>query len=150
MSYRSAMSHIRWFISRENGVLVPLGPIDELPCTIQLQGVPRALSRNNVKGKDFLGEVPATSFSFKYIQTTIKDDNPAYASLIPEVDYTGTKTTGTFADSLTYNDQHEHGDNTEPLVSALNHRLSILNSGPVGKPCTPSKTPRSSFLSDST
>lgn len=150
MSYHSAMSHIHWFISRENGVLVPLIPIDQLPYTIQLQVVPRALSRNDVEGKEFLGEVPATSFNFNYTQVTIKDDNPAYASLVPGFDYTATKMAGTFADTPTNNAQHEHRDDVDPLVLALNQSLPLPDFAPVGKHCTPPRTQRSAFLSDST
>jgi len=150
MSYHLAMSHIRWVITRENGVLVPLVAVDELPLNIQLQGVPRGLSINDVKGKEFLGEVPATSFSFSLIQTTFKDNKPAYVSPMPGFDHTIAKRTGTFADTPTDNAQYDRLDNAEPLVLALNQKLPRPDFGPVGKPCTPPNTQRSSFSSDST
>jgi len=116
----------------------------------RMLGVPCGLSINDVKGKEFLGEVPATSFSFSLIQTTVKDNKPAYVSPMPGFDHTIAKRTGTFADTPTDNAQYDRLDNAEPLVLALNQKLPRPDFGPVGKPCTPPNTQRSSFSSDST
>jgi len=51
----------------------------------------------------FLGEVAVTSVDMNHIQATNKDNNPAYASHIHEVDHTAAKITGTFIDTLTDN-----------------------------------------------
>ena len=53
--------HPRWFISRDNGVMVPLIVADELPEGIRLQGVSRSLTLGEVRGMECLGGFPPTT-----------------------------------------------------------------------------------------
>lgn len=50
--------HPRWFISRGNGVMVPLIAADELPEGIRLQGVSCSLTLGEVRGMECLGGFP--------------------------------------------------------------------------------------------
>ncbi|KAI7229646.1 hypothetical protein KC330_g7348 [Hortaea werneckii] len=54
-----------YFISRNNGVLVPLVPVDELPYTIRLQGLPRVLRFDQTVGMQHVGTAPYTGMTFK-------------------------------------------------------------------------------------
>jgi hypothetical protein len=45
------------FITRQNGTMVPLVALDELPATVSIRGVPRALSPYDVAGMTALGTV---------------------------------------------------------------------------------------------
>ncbi|KAI6913582.1 hypothetical protein KC318_g11039 [Hortaea werneckii] len=54
-----------YFISRNNGVLVPLLPADELPYTIRLQGLPRVLRFDQTVGMQHVGTAPYTGMTFK-------------------------------------------------------------------------------------
>ncbi|GAB1740253.1 hypothetical protein NU219Hw_g5369t1 [Hortaea werneckii] len=54
-----------YFISRNNGVLVPLVPADELPYTIRLQGLPRILRFDQTVGMQHVGTAPYTGMTFK-------------------------------------------------------------------------------------
>ena len=53
--------HPCWFISRGNGVMVPLIAADELPEGIRLQGVSRSLTLGEVRGIECLGGFPPTT-----------------------------------------------------------------------------------------
>ncbi|KAI7203442.1 hypothetical protein KC316_g6065 [Hortaea werneckii] len=55
-----------YFISRNNGVLVPLVPADELPYTIRLQGLPRALRFDQTVGMQHVGTAPYTGMTFRF------------------------------------------------------------------------------------
>jgi hypothetical protein len=46
---------LKFFIERDNGFLVPLLPVDELPDDIRLAGVPLSLSALQAKNMMFLG-----------------------------------------------------------------------------------------------
>ncbi len=48
----------RWFITRTDGVLVPLVAVDELPPGYDLDGVPRSISIETANGMEFLGKFP--------------------------------------------------------------------------------------------
>ncbi|KAI7329598.1 hypothetical protein KC315_g6077 [Hortaea werneckii] len=54
-----------YFISRNNGVFVPLVPADELPYTIRLQGLPRVLRFDQTVGMQHVGTAPYTGMTFK-------------------------------------------------------------------------------------
>ncbi|KAI7192095.1 hypothetical protein KC343_g1430 [Hortaea werneckii] len=54
-----------YFISRNNGVIVPLVPADELPYTIRLQGLPRVLRFDQTVGMQHVGTAPYTGMTFK-------------------------------------------------------------------------------------
>ncbi|KAI6817676.1 hypothetical protein KC332_g11418 [Hortaea werneckii] len=54
-----------YFISRNNGVLVPLVPADELPYTIRLQGLLRVLRFDQTVGMQHVGTAPYTGMTFK-------------------------------------------------------------------------------------
>ncbi|KAI6914240.1 hypothetical protein KC318_g9847 [Hortaea werneckii] len=54
-----------YFISRNNGVFVPLVPADELPYTIRLQGLPRVLPFDQTVGMQHVGTAPYTGMTFK-------------------------------------------------------------------------------------
>lgn len=47
----------QYFITRQNGIMVPLVALDELPVTVSLRGVPRTLSPYDVAGMTSLGTV---------------------------------------------------------------------------------------------
>ncbi|KAI7210739.1 hypothetical protein KC333_g8073 [Hortaea werneckii] len=63
-----------YFISRNNGILVPLVPADELPYTIRLQGLPRVLRFDQTVGMQHVGTAPYTGMTFKI------EDEGAYRS----------------------------------------------------------------------
>lgn len=56
----SIQPQLRWFISRGNGILVPLLPADELPREVELQDVPRNIDFARVRNMECLGEIPYT------------------------------------------------------------------------------------------
>ena len=49
----------QYFISRQNGTLTPLIAVDELPPSLNIQGVPRVLSHSDTHGMTSLGTVSA-------------------------------------------------------------------------------------------
>lgn len=53
------------FISRSNGILVPLIPADELPFSVRLKGVPRAMSLAQTTGMQHAGTEPWTGSCFR-------------------------------------------------------------------------------------
>ena len=53
---------INHFLSRGNGVLVPVIPLDEIP--LQLHGVPQRLSWEATRGMAFLGEIRSSKAMF--------------------------------------------------------------------------------------
>ncbi|KAI6815713.1 hypothetical protein KC340_g15442 [Hortaea werneckii] len=62
---QAAQPRALYFISRNNGVLVPLVPADELPYTIRLQGLPRVLRFDQTVGMQHVGTAPYTGMTFK-------------------------------------------------------------------------------------
>ena len=56
---------IVYFISRTNGMLIPLVPADELPYNIRLQGLPRTLRFDQTYGMQHVGMLPYTGATFK-------------------------------------------------------------------------------------
>ncbi|KAI6813237.1 hypothetical protein KC332_g2398 [Hortaea werneckii] len=65
LSPQAAQPRPLYFISRNNGVLVPLVPADELPYTIRLQGLPRVLRFDQTVGMQHVGTAPYTGMTFK-------------------------------------------------------------------------------------
>lgn len=45
----------QWFVTRQNGSMVPLVALDELPSTVAIQNVPRHLSPHDIQGMTGLG-----------------------------------------------------------------------------------------------
>ena len=45
----------QWFVTRQNGSMVPLVALDELPSTVAIQNVPRHLSSHDIQGMTGLG-----------------------------------------------------------------------------------------------
>jgi len=66
---------INHFLSRGNGVLIPVIPLDELP--LKLHGVPQRLTWEATRGMTFLGEIRSSNAIFS-ISTT---SNPKDASI---------------------------------------------------------------------
>lgn len=62
---------LRYFISRNNGTIVPLLPADELPYNIRLEGVQRVMKMENASGMTLVGTLPFTGRFFKL------DTNPS-------------------------------------------------------------------------
>jgi hypothetical protein len=54
-----------YFISRSNGNIVPLVPADELPYSVRLTGVPRAMKMEQTCGMNHVGAHPFTGQYFK-------------------------------------------------------------------------------------
>lgn len=54
-----------WFISRGNGILVPLVAVDELPLGINLVGVPRYLSLSSAGRMNYVGEYASTGVLYE-------------------------------------------------------------------------------------
>jgi hypothetical protein len=54
-----------YFISRSNGNIVPLVPADELPYSVRLTGVPRAMKMEHTCGMNHVGTHPFTGQYFK-------------------------------------------------------------------------------------
>ncbi|OCL14590.1 hypothetical protein AOQ84DRAFT_384620 [Glonium stellatum] len=69
----------RWFISRDNGVMVPLVAVDELPEGIRLQGAPRKLTLAEVRGMEFLGEFPPTNTTYSVESYSVHSALPGAA-----------------------------------------------------------------------
>ncbi|EKG14466.1 Zinc finger CCCH-type protein [Macrophomina phaseolina MS6] len=53
-----------WFIQRDNGVYVPVIPVDELPPDIELDGAPRELKMDDAQGMRFLERVPLSGQTY--------------------------------------------------------------------------------------
>lgn len=58
------MSKPRWFISRGAGVYTALIPVDELPLSVSLQGVPSTMTVDQVGGMTFIAETGSASQRF--------------------------------------------------------------------------------------
>ena len=56
---------IAYFVSRTNGMLIPLIPADELPYSVRLQGLPRTLRFDQTYGMQHVGTLPYTGTIFK-------------------------------------------------------------------------------------
>lgn len=56
---------ILYFISRNNGTIVPLVPADELPFNIRLADVPRVMTFDQTCGMQHVGTAPYTGLTFK-------------------------------------------------------------------------------------
>ncbi|KAK4539443.1 hypothetical protein LTR36_010920 [Oleoguttula mirabilis] len=54
-----------YFLSRNNGLLVPLIPADELPFNVRLQGVQRVMQFEQTYGMQHVGTAPYTGLTFK-------------------------------------------------------------------------------------
>jgi len=54
-----------YFLSRNNGLLVPLVPADELPFNVRLQGVPRVMQIDKTYGMQHVGTATYTGMTFK-------------------------------------------------------------------------------------
>jgi hypothetical protein len=67
-----------FFITRSNGCIVPLVPIDELPFSVRLESVPRNINPEQTFGMPFLSSLPYTGMVFK-----AKDNAPASLQPIP-------------------------------------------------------------------
>ncbi|RMZ15610.1 hypothetical protein D0860_01535 [Hortaea werneckii] len=65
LSPQAAQPRPLYFISRNNGVLVPIVPANELPYTIRLQGLPRVLRFDQTVGMQHVGTAPYTGMTFK-------------------------------------------------------------------------------------
>lgn len=63
---------LRYFISRNNGTLVPLVPADELPYNIRLEGVQRVMTMENASGMTLVGTLPFTGRLFKLHTSSIQ------------------------------------------------------------------------------
>jgi len=65
-----------YFLSRNNGLLVPLIPADELPFNVRLQGVPRVMQFDQTYGMQHVGTAPYTGMTFKLeCETTLQRSN---------------------------------------------------------------------------
>lgn len=56
-----------WYISRANGLFVPLIALDELPESIQLRDVPRFMVHWQIAGMEYLGEFAAADQKYEVI-----------------------------------------------------------------------------------
>lgn len=80
-SIRSSIQpQLRWFISRGNGILVPLIPADELPTEVQLQDVPRNMDFARIRNMECLGEYPYAG-TYTLASASIFPTNRADSSL---------------------------------------------------------------------
>ncbi|CAK3761062.1 hypothetical protein DOTSEDRAFT_33250 [Lecanosticta acicola] len=57
-------SRLAYFITRNNGLPVPLIPADELPFSVKLQNVPRVLTPDQTLGLQYAGSAPYTGVTF--------------------------------------------------------------------------------------
>lgn len=64
---------INHFLSRGNGVLIPVIPLDELP--LQLHGVAQRLSWEATRGMAFLGEIRSSKAMFSISTTSNSKDD---------------------------------------------------------------------------
>ncbi|CAD0091417.1 unnamed protein product [Aureobasidium mustum] len=60
---------LKFFIERNDGSLVPLVPVDELPDDVRLLGVPSTLDASQVKGMLFLGREPSARIKFSHARS---------------------------------------------------------------------------------
>lgn len=56
---------LAYFITRTNGFTVPLTPIDELPYSVQIEGVTRNMSPEQTFGMQFIGTFPYSGMLFR-------------------------------------------------------------------------------------
>lgn len=56
---------LAYFITRENGLPVPLIPVDELPFAVKLQNVPRVLAPQDTYGLKYIGTAPYLGATFR-------------------------------------------------------------------------------------
>ena len=78
---------LKFFIERDNGSLVPLIPVDELPDDLRLVGVPSSLSASQAKNMLFLGHDSSASRKFSHAGClSIKESVPVVPyTPLPEV-----------------------------------------------------------------
>jgi hypothetical protein len=63
---------ISFFISRNNGNIVPLIPADELPYSVRLSGVQRSMRMENTCGMQHVGKLPFTGQYFRLEAETLQ------------------------------------------------------------------------------
>jgi hypothetical protein len=61
------------FITRQNGIMIPLVAVDELPPTISIRGVPRTLSPHDISGMTGVG-----TFNSRHRQYVVDDLNKGF------------------------------------------------------------------------
>jgi hypothetical protein len=59
---------LKFFIERDDGSLVPLLPVDELPDDIRLAGVPLSLTASQANGMVFLGHNASVGRKFSHAE----------------------------------------------------------------------------------
>lgn len=82
-----------YFISRSNGLLVPLIAADELPFNIRLEGVTRVLRLDQTHGMQHVGTAPYSGLTYKLEQDTAlfrSSSQPASASHSRNISATST------------------------------------------------------------
>ena len=62
---------LAFFISRNNGNIVPLIPADELPYSVRLSGVQRSMRMENTCGMQHVGNLPFTGQYFRLESETL-------------------------------------------------------------------------------
>lgn len=60
---------LKFFLERNDGSLVPLVPVDELPDDVRLLGVPSTLDASQVKDMLFLGREPSARIKFSHARS---------------------------------------------------------------------------------
>jgi hypothetical protein len=77
MSYTETLSPAeplrpQFFVTRQNGTMIPLIAADELPSTVSIRGVPRLLSPHDISGMTSIG-----TFNSRHRQYVVEDMNTA-------------------------------------------------------------------------
>ena len=71
---------LHFFVSRDDGSLVPLVPIDELPSEVRLIGVPQKLNFGQTKEMTFLGHFPTPGSKFNCDMITPASESRTFNS----------------------------------------------------------------------
>ena len=63
--FHQSPPRVGWFISRGNGIYVPLIPVDELPSNVRLAGVPLTLDFHQTVGMHHVAVSPSTGTRYQ-------------------------------------------------------------------------------------
>ncbi|KAK5127173.1 hypothetical protein LTR85_008534 [Meristemomyces frigidus] len=150
-----------YFLSRNNGLLVPLIPADELPFNVRLQGIQRVMQFDQTYGMQHVGTAPYTGIIFKLENDTAmmqrSNSQPPVASHVrsqsstpvnPFKQYLAPDALARQALAQSANDQAAAASSTTPPrpvsthETASNWRSNIPTSAPTSAPTfTPSLNP---------
>ena len=123
---------LKFFIERDNGSLVPLVPVDELPDDVRLAGVPHRLSASQTKDMLFLGRHSSVRGRFPHEgSVNVKESVPPPSVTMQYTPQSGVSSHNSrvlqvscrvSSESIVFLTQFSQPINTQPIVPPELHR----------------------------